>query len=316
MTFKNSIKILFSNFNLVWKMLLFFVVVFAVMAFALYLIVEPIIQMIDAAGFFARFVDLYTDFLSSLNLTGLFDSIAQLVDEIFVFIGENISTLWYSFLGAFVMGLGINCILCNLVNYACCNSLHLYMGSMTKQGFFTSLAEDYSKNLRIQIAYYFVTLPINLIGIVLLILSLQLFNISWAISLIAVFVIIIGFILFMSFKAVLFSAWIPTIVVMNYGIFKSLKVALKMTFKKFGRVFSTAIGIVLTLICVNMFFGLFSFMTGLLISIPISYLLCCVFGMVIVYEGQGMRYYVDIYNVITPHKKEVSDKLKDMLYIV
>jgi len=29
-----------------------------------------------------------------------------------------------------------------------------------------------------------------------------------------------------------------------------------------------------------------------------------------------MRYYVDIYNVITPNKKEISDKLNDMKYII
>jgi len=45
-------------------------------------------------------------------------------------------------------------------------------------------------------------------------------------------------------------------------------------------------------------------------------MLYCSFGMIVAFEGQGMRYYVDIYNVITPKKKETSDKLVEMKYIV
>ena len=52
------------------------------------------------------------------------------------------------------------------------------------------------------------------------------------------------------------------------------------------------------------------------VSIPISYMLYNVLGMVCLYEGQGMRYYVDVYNVITPQKRELTDKLNKMKYIV
>ena len=68
MTFRNSIKILFSNFNIVWKMFFYFLIFFACSAVLMYLCVKPIIDMVDAAGFFARFMGMYTDFLSSLNL--------------------------------------------------------------------------------------------------------------------------------------------------------------------------------------------------------------------------------------------------------
>ena len=57
-------------------------------------------------------------------------------------------------------------------------------------------------------------------------------------------------------------------------------------------------------------------MSGLLISIPASFLLYSTFGMVVTYESQGMRYYVDVYNVITPQKRELTDKLSNMKYIV
>ena len=316
MTYKNSVKILFSNFNIVWKMALYLILIFVFNVFAIYLFVSPVIKMIDAAGFIGRFVELFADFFTSLNLTMFFDSIAQLVDEVFVFIGHNMSSMWYSFLGIGFILFCFNCIMINLSNMASCNSLHLYMGSLTKQGFFASFSESFGKNLKFQIAYYFVSLPINIIGIGLFLLILEGFNISWIVSLLNVFVLMIYFVLFTAFKYTLFSSWVPTAVVMNFSIFKSLKVSIKNVFKRFGKVFGNAIGIVLTIICLNVIIGLCSFMVGLIISIPISILLVNVFGMVVTYEGQGMRFYVDIYNVITPKKKEDNDKLKDMMYIV
>lgn len=316
MVFRNSIKILFSNFNLVWKMIVYLLLFFICSGFVVYLCVSPIIEMIDGAGFFNRFVELYTDFMTSLNLTDLFDSVAQLMNEIFIFVGNNLSSLWLSFLSVGVVVFFVNAIIGSLTSMACCNSLHLYMGSMARQGFFTSLSENFGKNLKMQLVKYFVTLPINAIGIALLILDFQLFNISWLVSLLNVFVVIIGFILFAALKHTIFSVWVPTSVVMNYSIFKSLKVSVKTVFRRFGKIFGSAIGVVLTVICVNVILALCSFMVGLLISIPVSILLVNVFGMVVTYEGQGMRYYVDIYNVITPKKREDSDRLKDMMFIV
>ena len=159
-------------------------------------------------------------------------------------------------------------------------SLHFYIGSLTRQGFWSSYSENFAKNLRSQFAYFFVTLPLNALYLFLFILSLKLFGIHWLLNILAVFIIVLGFVVLLAFKWVMFSTWIPTMVVMNYGVWKSLRYSIKSVFKRFGRVFSNAI------------------------------------GMVLVYDDQGMRYYVDIYNVVTPSKKEITDKLKEMKYII
>jgi len=316
MLYKNSIKLLFSNFNIVWKIMLYFFSIFVLMAFLVYLLINPVIRIIDNAGFFGQIVDLYKTFLSTLNLTDAFANLSVIVENIFEFILSNISKVWFYFLGIAVIIFFVKTILFNLSNWASCVSLNFYMGSMTKQGFFASLSDNFGRNLKVQLLYYVVTLPINILYVTILIASLQLFRISWIVSVITIFALVVGFVLLMAFKSCLFSAWIPTIIVTNYGVFKSLKFGVRFVFKHFGRVFSNAIGIVITIAILNIVFGLFTFMVGLLISIPISYLLNNAFGMVVVYEGQGMKYYVDIYNVIAPKKKEISDKLKDMKYFV
>ena len=97
---------------------------------------------------------------------------------------------------------------------------------------------------------------------------------------------------------------------------KNLKIAFKNSFRRFGRTFGGAVGVVLVMIILNGLLGVFTFLVGLLISIPMSFMLYSSYGMIVTYEAQGMRYYVDIYNVITPKKKENSDKLSEMKYIV
>ena len=167
-----------------------------------------------------------------------------------------------------------------------------------------------------QLLNFLINLPLNVIFVGLFSLLLRLFRGGFVLGLVAIFVMIFGFVLLYSLKSVLLSAWIPTMVVLNYNSSKSFRVGLKLTCKRFNRVFPSAIGIVLTILVLNLVMGLFTFFVGLIISIPVSFLLVATFGMVVVYEGQGMRYYVDVYNVITPKKKEVSDRFKDMKFVV
>ena len=199
---------------------------------------------------------------------------------------------------------------------AICNSLHLYIGSMNKQGFFTSFSECFGKSLKFNLVKFLLVLPFNLFYGWLFLSFLKLFGISWYLNILAVFAIIIVFVLLFAFKSMLFSVWCPTYVVLNYGIFKSLRTTIKTVFKRFPRYFGAAVGIVITVLVLNVFLGLFTFIVGFIVSIPISFMLYNVYGMVSIYEGQGMRYYVDVYNVITPSKKETADKFKDMKFIV
>ena len=98
MLYKNSIKLLFSNFNIVWKMMLYFLVVFVISGGLIFLFVNPIIKMVEDAGFFSQFVDLYADFLSTLNLPKMLQNLGVFVDGLFEFIIENISKMWFRYL--------------------------------------------------------------------------------------------------------------------------------------------------------------------------------------------------------------------------
>ena len=316
MIFKNSIKILFSNFNIVWKTLLYLFIVFLISGLGIYLSLKPIYDLLASSGLIEAIRDIYTSFITSLNLAQFFVSCSDLISSIWFVITGNLSSIWLSIVCFLLVVFIFRTIATSLVIMANCECLHYYMGSMTRSSYFHEFGVTLGKNIRIQLCYYIVSLPIKLVIVGICFLECMLIGGGLLQSVFAVFLLVLTFVILVALKYTLLVTWIPTAVVMNYGIFKSLGTALKLSFRKFGRIFANAIGIVLVIYFVNTFLGLFTFFVGLLITIPASYLLYSVFGMVVVYDCQGMRYYVDVYNVISPAKKEKSDKLKQMKYIV
>jgi len=315
MLYKNSLKILFSNFNIIWKSVLYFLITALISMVLLYLCVNPVYKLLLNNGVVDEAINIYSDFMASLNFSEMCKSISELVETFFEIILTNISKIWINFTGVALITLFLSVFLNNLTIMAFCNSLHYYMGSMNKLGFYSSFFDVLKKNLKVQITYFIISLPIKIINFLIIMMIFRLVTISWFWSIVGVFILVLSWVILLAFKFTLFSGWVPTMVIMNYGVFKSLKVSVKNAFRQFPRIFGNAIGVVLTLLCVYML-GIFTFFVGLIVIIPASYLFYSSFGMVSTYESQGMRYYVDIYNVITPKKKEIGDKLTDMKYIV
>ncbi len=317
MRFKNSLKIVFSNFSIAWKATLYFLVLTIISVFLLYLSIHPIYSLIDNSGLIVRGLGIYSDFLSNLNLSEALLSAGVLGKDVLILFRDNMSTIWINFASIFLIIAFFQVVASNLMITAMCNSLNYYMNSLNNHGFFTSFSETLGKNIVVTLCHYLVSLPINAIIITTFAYSLKLFTVDWwFISFFALFIVIALVIVLFALKTTLFCSWIPSMLIMNYGVWRSLGLGLKTSFRKFWKVFGTAVGVVMTIIALNMFLGLFTLGVGLFISIPLSFLLYSAFGMVATFEGQGRRYYVDVYNVMTPHKKEKSDKVTDMPYII
>ena len=160
MIFKNSVKVLLSNFNIVWKLILYFLIVTLFIVSALYFLLYPIVEMIVGAGFVQVFVELYYEFMSTLNLAGFFEGVSIAFESVVTFILDNIYQLWPYLIGIALVIFFFYFFMFNLSNYAICNSINYYMGSLTRQGFFTSFKESFGVNFKTQICYYFITLQL------------------------------------------------------------------------------------------------------------------------------------------------------------
>ena len=316
MIYKNTLKILISNFDIIWKSIIYYVFVYGVTIVLGYLCLSPIYKILVDSGFIDNIANVYSNFLTNLNLTELLAKSDDLVWQFGSILKHNLAAVWINFAGFCFVIVFVRSFLSNLTIMASCNSLHFYMGSMNKHGFYASFSETLGANLKVQLLYFVISLPIKVLFYFLCFLCLKLFGISLLFTLIAIVLFLTLVCCYCALKHCLLDGWVPTMVVMNYGVVKALKTSIKNSFRIFPRVFAGATGLVITLLISNFFIGIFTFSVGLIITIPFSYLMVSVFGMVITYEGQGMRYYIDVYNVITPKKKEIGDKLNEMKYIV
>ena len=69
MTFKNSMKILLTNFSLVWKVLLFLSLCTMVLGTLVYLTLKSVVMLLLDSGVLNVFIDSYSAFLTDLNFT-------------------------------------------------------------------------------------------------------------------------------------------------------------------------------------------------------------------------------------------------------
>ena len=151
MNYKNSVKILFSNFEHVWKVMLYIMLLSILSIFLLYLTLSPLYKMLEDSGVVGEMAKVYTDFLSSLNVTDAASSIGLIVDNGLETLSESISNIWPTFIGvALIVGF-LDFNLRNLVSMPICNSINYYMGSMNKRGLYASFLDTFGKNLKFQL---------------------------------------------------------------------------------------------------------------------------------------------------------------------
>ena len=316
MLYKNTFKIMFSNSSLIWKLLLYFLIALMLVVGLAFVVALPIYRVLVAEGFFEAIRNTYLDFITSLNLKVLFENIFVLATDFFEIIVNNFSSLVvYIVLFLFILII-LGGVLINFYNMPASSSVNMYMNSNVKQGFMTSFFAVAKNNLKYNLVYLLILLPINLAVIFLTLYSLKLFKMSGILLAFAPFIIIIGFTILNGIKTTLFCGWVPAMITQNKGVWAGLKNSFVVAKRRFIQTFANSVTLTVTIIFINVFGGLCTFGVALFITIPASFLLSCIFNMVAYYTAIGQRFYVDPYNVIAPKTLEHTEKIKNQKYIV
>ena len=316
MTFKNSFKILLTNFSLVWKVLVFLILCTVVLGTLVYFTLKSVVLMLVDSGVLNVFVEAYTYFLTDLNLTLFLQEIGDGVVMLSDWFFAVLPNIWVNVVLFILLIVLFRSIIYNLAYMPITNTVNYYMGSMTKYPFFNSFISTFGLNLRYQLVYVFTLLPIKLISTYAIMQMFRLFTINSLFPIVTLFLIILAFTLLSVIRVCLFNVWIPSMIVFNNGVFGALIRGFKISLRKFWTTFSNSIALVLTILVINVVSGLATVGVALLVTIPASYILYSVFGLVVLYDAQGMRYYVDSYNVVVPRKKDTTEKLKTVKYII
>lgn len=307
MMFKNSIKLLCSNFDKVWKLLVFQILTMG-LCFGLLCVFKD--QYSSALNFAWNEANL-KDYLQTGTLYGssFSGALTSIMNFVIIFFGRIFSNIWqglYFCLIAFYL----LPLLMNMGKYVVSEMLYGYMSAGQKQSFTGCLLKTLPSSLAYSSLKVLLSLPFNAL-IVAGIWGLTRIEGSFMVYLMPFLLVIITSIL-LGVKQIFVGGWAPAKITYAHNIARSYGIGLKASFRRCDTIFSSAFVIYLLALVLSLVFGAYSLIVIVPVAIPLIYIL----DMVAFFSSQGMRFYVDSDSIVSPKKLEEVDKIEDAKYIL
>ena len=310
--FKNTIKLLISNFALVWKLLLYKFLTIAIIV-GLFC---TTLGYLNTLGTFSTLGESFLSFLNIANIASTPSSIVSGASSVFqnllAFGGELSSTYPFIFVYILILLFVILPYLWHLSDLPASEEVFGFMSSQTKYGFTSSFIRNLNRANAYSWAHTLISLPLNSIFLGGVIGILTIGASGGAGTIISPAMFFVWAILFYSLRTTLFSSWASAITTTNAKTWSGLKKCLRAVLRGFLRIWSNAIVFVTI-------FALITILTSLIgfaILLPLFCTIITIFCMVVFFDHRGMRYYVDFNTIVTPKKLEQTDKLNKLKHII
>ena len=292
MRVKNAFKVLISNFKLIYKsafMRLICTAIFVALGyFAVYSHVEPIISNENTVNLLHATRDLFVKFLAGEGLdthrlpeafSAFMDMMKQEQKNVLIAIVEVFGVL-------FLLRVALNTF-----EYAFAKIINGFMSARSHYGVLVTLCLDFGKALAYSFLYVLINFVIE-IAIFIVTTAILIYGLP-VISVFAIFFAILFFALTLAFKRSITSSFLPNIVVDGMEIGKALVNTSPKTRKHFASLFGSYFFIMLIVFYLNVSFAVFTFFTGLAITIPITGLYYTTLALVDKYCVNQKRFYTD-----------------------
>lgn len=301
MSFKNSLKLLASNFSVVWKHLVYILITSAITLGLVLAFAGPSVECLKASGWVDKASSIFETVYTESRT--IYSVIKEVVSSFFVVLKYNFSEIWYSIIGLIITAYLVPTFFSGIGNFNLSSTSQKKMTSLLNVGYTQNLIS----NLKPACAYSFVRmifkLPFDLLKIVVVV---TLFNLSttFITKLLFLFLMCALLIIISTLEMVTFAGFAPYMIEKGGNAFKCFYKSTVPVLKKFEKNFSNAIIIILTCLFVNGLLALFTAFSGLLITIPASLLFIALFGNVVYLSCTGKRYYLSSSIIVNPNIDE------------
>lgn len=311
MIFKNSLKLFVANFSVFWKLLLYKLIVIGIC-------IALLVPTFGSWGEVFGRVEFWNNFTSFANNTmfagasSLFENIFVLTDLFLQAVNMMFSYDVFAIIYSGIIVLFVLPFLFQLSSIPTGEGLYSYMASLSKSSFVGTLIAKIKKSMLYALQRTLVMLSfIAFMGVTMYYL-LKLVTISAVLSMIMPAIIILYFSFMVALFSTTFCGWMPATVVFDVSPTVGLKKGLKAVKRRYFRVLSSIFMIIL----ITTMFTLMCTTFSLIVLFPLCTVGVIMLEMVMFFESQGMRYYVDLDSIITPKKLEQCDKFSKVKDII
>lgn len=289
MSFKNAIKILCARFSVVWSMVVATVIaVVIVISFAIKPVQDFYVWM-QSNGFVDKFSQVFSSFTTSWDIMAFINAVVELFKSMFAISSNVESLLNFTLQMGFLIFVLLKFI-CSTLDIALNKVIQGYMSDNCKLKFAHEYIENVFKSMLYALIKTLVFLLYDFIAIIAIYYSLVALE-SFAIAI--PFVFFFELIIFMTMRSSLFFGWSASMSVDGKGVFGALANSIVLCFKHFAKIFSGFFVSWIIIIALSVFFSLFTFGVGLVLSIPIFVVFLSVLNLTYYYGKNNMRYYLD-----------------------
>ena len=288
MIYKNSMKLLTSNFNLVWKQLAYTLLRLAIIVGLTILVSKPILNLLASNGFTQSLAHLWESVYT--NTSSVFTALKEAIELFFSIIWQNMGKVWYSILLFFLVVVIINTFLKNVGKYTLTYVAHNNFTSLNRCGYSHSLVSNLSSICKYSLCRLVLDLPFFALKLVYVVIYCKVLS-NWVMAVVGVSLLIILYTLTYAIQITIYNNLAVEQINTRKNPFKSLFKAYKHR-KDVAKAFSNAIIVVLTILLINVIIGVFTVGAGLVITIPASMVLVVIFELVSYYTITKQRYYL------------------------
>lgn len=308
MKFKHTFNVFIDNFSIVYKQLLYRVIIMLIFGAITTAAVYPFIMSLINSEQLQHLIDIAIDYALNL-LNGNFSELSSLAENVI----KAYNAFWELLRTKFT-GFVLSCLLILLVrlvskwfdglgNYATAAAINDKMALRAKQPFITTLI----RNLKDAAIYNAIYVPLSMLydlavaTVMFFLLFFLLNNVLY--FLVCLFLFVLAIVISLVIKMAFTTDWLPAIIRGKKGQLGAFKYTFSQTGKSTLTVMSDFAIIVLLIFSINVAAALTTFGVGLLLTIPSSYVLILCYELVNYYDREGLKYFVDNNTIVCTAKE-------------
>lgn len=303
MSYKNTVKLFASNFTLVWKQVLYCVICTLIFALLSYSTISPVLDLLKENNIFIELENLFEVVYGSpkqLALT-LSDWSKHLIDVLFT----NFTSIIWNLIGTAILGIFLPYIAIQMSFFNVSSIIHQKVTMNMDVPYVQNLISNLWISLRYALTKFLFTLPYIAIFIILIEIYLMIATTVWT-SLIGLVIFAALLIFITSIQISLFTCQAGFMIEQKIGPFVAFGKSITTVMKRFWKIMSMSIAVVLTFIFVNSFIMVFTFFSGSVVIIPATYVFLAIYYIVVYLNARGERYYLGNNLIFNPTKYVVK----------